>query len=127
MSNSDSDRLALGAQTLAALDGTDATNLLQGMGDLGRLLVSFVFGEIYPRGQLSFREREIATIAVLAAQGRERQLRNHLVAGLKSGLTVRDLEELVIQTAPYAGFPAAIEAWNTLKAVVAQDLTGDRP
>ena len=52
--------------------------------------------------------------------GREPQLRVHLGAALNVGLTAEQLEEVIIQTVPYAGFPTAINALNLLKQVVAE-------
>jgi 4-carboxymuconolactone decarboxylase len=50
--------------------------------------------------------------------GREPQLRVHLSAGLNVGITAQELEEVIIQTVPYAGFPTAINALNLLREVV---------
>ena len=48
--------------------------------------------------------------------GREPQLRVHINAGLNVGLTKKEIEEIIIQTVPYTGFPTAINAMNILMA-----------
>ena len=113
-------RFERGLAKLAEVDGSAGEEVVGPLGDLGRYIVEFAFGDIYSRDGLSLRDREIATVALLAGLGaREPQLRVHLAAGLNVGLTAQELEEIVIQTVPYAGFPTAINALNALRDVVA--------
>lgn len=66
-------------------------------------------------------EAVLATVAMLTVLGgREPQLKVHLGASLNVGITGRELEELILQTVPYAGFPTAINAMNALKQVLAE-------
>jgi len=39
------------------------------------------------------------------------------MAGLIVGLTREEIEEIIIHTVPYSGFPTAINALNTLKSI----------
>src|SRR5579883_1175466 len=108
-------RYERGLTKMAEVDGKTGQRVVDNLGDLGRYVVEFAFGDIYSRPGLALREREIATIAILTALGgREPQLRFHLEAGLHVGLTLQELEEIIIQTVPYAGFPTAINAMNVL-------------
>ena len=120
MSNAEIEsRFERGLAKLAEVDGSAGEEVVAPLGDLGRYIVEFAFGDIYSRPGLSLRDREIATVALLAGLGaREPQLRVHLAAGLNVGLTAKELEEIVIQTVPYAGFPTAINALNALRDVV---------
>lgn len=112
-------RFTRGLSKLAEVNGPSGADVVAPLGDLGRYIVEFSFGDIYSREGLSLRDRELASIAALTALGgREPQLRVHLGAGLNVGLTARELEEVIIQTVPYAGFPTAINALNLLKEVV---------
>ena len=115
----DETRYRRGLAKLAEVDGSAGAEVVEPLGDLGRYIVEFAFGDIYSRDGLSLRDRELATVAVLTAMGgREPQLRVHLGAGLNVGLTAQELEEVIIQTVPYAGFPTAINALNLLREVV---------
>lgn len=115
----DQTRYGRGLAKLAEVDGAVGADVVAPLGDLGRYIVEFAFGDIYSRDGLSLRDRELATVAVLTAMGgREPQLRVHLRAGLNVGLTADELEEVIIQTVPYAGFPTAINALNLLRDVV---------
>ena len=112
-------RFERGLARLAEVDGAAGEEVVAPLGDLGRYIVEFGFGDIYSRDGLSLRDRELATIALLTALGgREPQLRVHLRAGLNVGLSAREIEEVIIQTVPYAGFPTAINAFTLLKEVV---------
>ena len=112
-------RFERGTQKLAEVDGKAGEDIVSGLGDLGRYIVEFAFGDIYSREGLSLREREIATVAMLAVMGgREPQLRVHLGAALNVGMTPEEIEEVIIQTVPYGGFPTAINALNLLRDVV---------
>lgn len=86
--------------------------------DFAELLFEFPFGDIYARPGLGLREREIATIAALAAMGNARpQLEVHIRAGLNVGLSQHEIVEVLIQMAVYAGFPAALNGLAAAKAV----------
>ena len=78
--------------------------------DFARMMIEFPFGDLYSRGALDLRTRELAAIAVLAALGRMPQLRGHVSAALHVGGTCEEIVEILMQTAIYAGFPPALNA-----------------
>jgi 4-carboxymuconolactone decarboxylase len=76
-----------------------------------RYAVSASYGDVYTRGVLELRDRQLITIAALAAIGGcEPQLERHLLAGIKFGLTPDEIVELCIQIGAYAGQPRANNA-----------------
>ncbi len=112
---SDTTRFKRGLARLKEVDGHAGQEVVDKIGDLGRYIIEFAFGDIYSRPGMSLREREIATVATLTALGgREPQLRVHMEAALHVGITLQEIEEVVLQTVPYAGFPTAINAMNML-------------
>jgi len=78
------------------------------------LSLDFVFGKVWAREGLELDKRSLVTIGVLVALKQFAELENHLRIGLTNGLSYEELEEAVIQTAPYAGFPAAWTAAGVL-------------
>lgn len=71
---------------------------------MGRLIVEFAFGDVYARPGLSLRDRELITVAMLAAMGaREPQLDVHLAGACNVGISIEELREVMIHVAPYAG------------------------
>lgn len=114
------ERYERGRARLVEVHGERSLGTVEGLGDLGRLIVEFAYGEVYSRPGLSLRDRQIATVAVLVALGRSSQLPVHLRSSLAAGLTAGDLREIVIQVATLAGFPVAMNAMSTLRTIVAE-------
>ena len=119
--SSENERYQRGLAKLSEVDGRAGEEIVAPLGDLGRYIVEFAFGDIYSREGLGLREREIATVAALTVMGgREPQLKVHIGAALNVGLTAQEIEEIILQTVPYAGFPTAINALTLLKTVKAE-------
>ena len=85
--------------------------------------IETVYGNFYGREGLDMRSRQIATIAALTAQGAQNvpQLKIHVEAGRKLGISQREIAEVILQMALYGGFPAAINALNAAKEVFASE------
>lgn len=88
-------------------------------------LIEFVYGHHYGRPGLALRDRSLATIAALAALGGQTgpQLRLHIAAGRKAGLSRTEIAEVIWQMSLYGGFPAAINALNSALEVFAEEAT----
>ena len=112
-------RYTQGLAKLVEVAGPAGEQVAAPLGDLGRYIVEFVYGDIYRRDGLSLRQREMVTVAVLTALSREPQLRVHLGTALRAGVSVAELEEIILQTMVFAGFPTAINALTLLKQMVA--------
>jgi len=114
----DDDRYERGRERFLEVHDEKALAAVEGLGDLGRMIVTFVYGEGYTRADLATRDREIAAVAALVALGRSSQIPQHLRASLKAGISPEELREIIIQTATIAGFPVAMNAMSTLKSVL---------
>jgi 3-oxoadipate enol-lactonase len=79
----------------------------------------FIFADVFSRSGLPARERELLTVAVLAAiGGAENQLGVHVPAALECGADAEELIQLCEQITPYAGFPRALNALRAVRAVL---------
>ena len=76
------------------------------------LVTQSVFGMFWSRPQLDLRSRSLCTVAQLAALGKTQELKGHLVGALNLGIPREELIEVLMQTACYAGVPAAVAALN---------------
>ena len=86
--------------------------------DLGRFVVEFAYGDVYERGGLDLKSRQIATVAALTAIGDTKpELKDHIKGALNVGCNRQEIIEVIIQMAVYAGFPRAINGINTAKEV----------
>jgi len=71
------------------------------------LITRYAWGEIWTRNAFDDRTRRLIVLAITAALGRWEEYRLHIGAGLKAELTQQDIKELLLETAIYAGVPAA--------------------
>ena len=79
--------------------------------DFARMAIEFPFGDLYSRADLGMRDREIVAIAALATLGHAGpQLRHHVAAATKLGISKAEIVEILMQSAIYGGFPAALNA-----------------
>ena len=79
--------------------------------DFARMAIEFPFGDLYSRADLGMRDREIVAIAALATLGHAGpQLRHHVAAATKLGISKAEIVEILMQSAVYGGFPAALNA-----------------
>jgi 4-carboxymuconolactone decarboxylase len=118
----DDQRYARGLERLGQIDGDVGRKVLDSLAgvapDLARYVIEFPFGDVYSRPGLGLREREIATVAALAALGNAApQLAVHVHGALNVGVRPAEIVEVVIQMAVYAGFPAALRAAAVVREV----------
>jgi 3-oxoadipate enol-lactonase/4-carboxymuconolactone decarboxylase len=71
------------------------------------LITRYAWGTIWSRPELDWRTRRLLALAVTAALGRWEEFALHVRAGLANDLEICDLKEMLLQTAIYAGVPAA--------------------
>jgi 4-carboxymuconolactone decarboxylase len=113
----ENERRERGLARLAELgDEPGGEEFLARMGDLGDWLVDFVFGDVHARGTLSARERELMILAMLTTLGSsDPQVRAHIRALRAIDVSFAEIEEAILQAAPYAGFPRAVNALKALR------------
>jgi 4-carboxymuconolactone decarboxylase len=83
-------------------------------------IVDFALGEVWAHPALDRRTRSLQVVAMLGALGRTGPLRSHLQGALNHGATPEQLVQTMRMVAVYAGFPAALEAWDVLRQVFAE-------
>ena len=71
------------------------------------LITRYAWGAVWTRPGLDIRTRRLLVLATTAALGRWDEFRLHVRTGLQRELEWCDLEEVLLQTAIYAGVPAA--------------------
>lgn len=80
---------------------------------------------------LTTEEKSVAAVSAAAARGNYGALKTALAQGLDSGIPVNTFKEILVQLYAYAGFPASLNALDTLRTVVGErgnkDETGKEP
>jgi 4-carboxymuconolactone decarboxylase len=81
------------------------------------LITRYAWGEIWSRPELPRKTRSMITIAMLVALNRSDELRMHLRAAANNGVSRKEIQELLLQTAVYCGVPAANAAFHIAEEV----------
>ena len=109
-----------------ALGDAHVDQTIAAMSDYARpfqdFLTRYCWGEVWPRPGLSRRDRSLATIAGLVVLGAPHEITIHVRAGLRHGLTLNEVRELLQHMALYAGLPRAFGALQTVDRLIADDV-----
>ena len=87
--------------------------------DFQRFITETAWGAVWARPDLDRRIRSLVTIGILAALGRE-ELALHLRASRNTGATPREIAEVLLHVALYAGIPAANAAFAEAKKILGE-------
>jgi 4-carboxymuconolactone decarboxylase len=119
-------RYAGALETLRELQGTETADAMaEQMGAISPTFRDWAFsmsyGDVYRRGVLSLRDRQLVTLGVVATLGGcESQLKRHMAAAMNAGLTAEELVEVVVQLTTYGGAPRGSNAIRVAAEVVAE-------
>ena len=83
--------------------------------DAARFLTEFCFGDIYTRGGLDVKTRELLEIGILVTTGNMQTLQSHIAGSIRAGNSPETVTAAIIQCMPYVGFPNALNALKVLK------------
>jgi alkylhydroperoxidase/carboxymuconolactone decarboxylase family protein YurZ len=86
--------------------------------ECGTWAADFAFGTVWTRQGLDRKMRSCVVIGMLMALRQAEEIKHHVRIALANGLTVKELEEILYLSIPYAGFPAA----NTAKLAMIEAL-----
>ncbi len=76
------------------------------------------WGNVWQRPGLDLKTRSLVTVAMLAALGKQQELKGHVRGALNNGATPEELREVMLHATVYCGFPTAIEAFRSVTEVV---------
>jgi len=89
--------------------------------DFQALITRIAWAEIWSRPGLDDRTRRLLVLAITASLGRWEEFALHVRAGLtRGGFTRDELKEVLMQTAIYAGVPAANTAFAEAGKIIAE-------
>jgi 3-oxoadipate enol-lactonase / 4-carboxymuconolactone decarboxylase len=80
------------------------------------------WGETWGNPALPWKTRSLVTLAMMVALGREAEFKLHIKPALKNGVTMAELQALLLHAAIYAGVPAVNGAFAMVREVL-----GDQP
>ena len=88
--------------------------------DFQDLITRYAWGDVWSRPGLARRDRSIAVLSSLIASHYWDEFAMHVRAALRNGLTGAEIVEVILQSAIYAGVPAANHAFSIAKDLLAE-------
>lgn len=85
-----------------------------------KMTTEWCWGETWTRPGLDRKTRSMLNLAMLTALNRPHEIRLHVRGALNNGLTVAEIQEVLIQSCIYCGVPAALDAFKVAKEVIDQ-------
>jgi len=84
------------------------------------LATKSAWGMVWTRPGLPRRIRSMLNIAMLVALGKADELELHLDGALRNGVTKKEIAEILLQSAIYCGYPAALGGFRTAREYFAK-------
>lgn len=88
--------------------------------ELTAVMHNFIYGDVDAVTDFTAQERELVTLAVLAACGADEEIPVHVEGALNAGAKPEAVRETLFQTTPYIGFAKAKPALNAMQETFAQ-------
>lgn len=117
---SDRTRLQLGKENQTKLIGVEVQGaLFEFSPQIDEYLKAHLFGDIFQRDVLSWKQREVATIAALAnIQGVNNQLASHYYISMHNNISTSELNEFITILAQHVSAETADNAQQVLNTVL---------
>lgn len=80
--------------------------------------VDQAFADIWTRPGLDRRSRSLVSMSVMIAMRQPHEFAIHMGAALDNGLSLKEIEEVLIQSLPYVGYPAIATALAAAAEVI---------
>ena len=106
------------AKRVEVLGAAHVQKSLDNVDEFSKPIQKFVTEAAWGRDGLDAKSRSMITVAMLTALGRQHELAVHVRGALNNGVSARELQEILLQSAIYAGAPAALEAFRTAGSVL---------
>jgi 4-carboxymuconolactone decarboxylase len=94
---------------------TNATEFTRPLQDL---VTEYCWGAIWTRPGLEPKTRSLLNLAMLTALGKMDEFTVHVKGAVRNGVTVDEIQEVLLQASIYCGVPAGLEATRTAQAAL---------
>ena len=89
--------------------------------DFHRVLMEYCFDEVWSGKGLSWKQKSLNNLCMLAVMNRPAQFETHFRGALRNGCTLDELRDTLIQITVYAGIPVGAEAFRIAKKVLKEE------
>jgi 4-carboxymuconolactone decarboxylase len=120
MSESDFDRGMRKRREVLGDSYVDASlsNATEFTSPLQQLVTENCWASVWTRDGLDSQTRSLVTISMLIALKATTELKTHVLGALRNGCSVQQIQEVMLHSSAYCGFPAAIDAFRAAKDVI---------
>jgi 4-carboxymuconolactone decarboxylase len=91
---------------------------------LQHIINAYAYGDVWQRSALPAATKSLAMVAMMAAAGRQNELRVHLKGAVKNGCTAEQIQEILLLLTLYCGIPPANEAHRIATEVLSETKGG---
>ncbi|GAB3411864.1 carboxymuconolactone decarboxylase family protein [Schumannella luteola] len=84
------------------------------------LVTEYCWGAVWTREGLPRETRSLINLAMLTALNRTHELGVHVRGAINNGVSVQEIQEVLMQTAIYVGVPAALESFRVAERVITE-------
>jgi 4-carboxymuconolactone decarboxylase len=95
---------------MALTASSESARVYKNVPQLAKLREEVLLGDVWKQPELSYRDRILVTLGVLAAGGKVDEMKAWMRRGVENGITLDELRGLVVQVTFYAGWPAGLAA-----------------
>ena len=101
-------------------DYVDASMAAAGdfMAPFQRMTTEWCWGRVWDRPGLDRKTRSLLNLAMLTALGKTQELRLHVRGALTNGVSVDEIQEVLLQATVYCGIPAGLDAFRAAHEVL---------
>jgi 4-carboxymuconolactone decarboxylase len=108
----------------AVLGAEHVERSVQGVSDFSRpiqdLVTEYCWGVVWSDDVLERKTRSLLNLAMLTSLNRSHELAVHVRGAVNNGVTVAEIQAVLMQTAVYAGLPAALESFRIAEKVLTE-------
>jgi 4-carboxymuconolactone decarboxylase len=84
------------------------------------MLNEYCWGGVWGREGLPLKTRSLLNLAMISILNRPHELRTHVRGALNNGVTRKEIQEVFLQVAIYAGMPAAVDSFRIARELFAE-------
>ena len=115
------EEILVGARATIAEYLGQSSDISMDSDDYDKITIGTLFGEIWSRPGLEWRERSLITLTTLIVQGHTDELKHHMIGAKRLGLTLQQIEEICLHLSCYVGFHVAKAALKVARAAFAEN------
>lgn len=88
---------------------------------LQELVTEYCWGAVWGREGLPLKQRSMLNLAMISILNRPHELKAHIKGALTNGVSKKEICEVFLQVAIYAGVPCAVDSFRIAREVFAQE------